>query len=107
VSLFLPCVLQHSVRSIVLPLHDSDAAVQITTAVKRALHELLSPDSVWWQDEHLMHAPLFHATIVEVRHRPYTQHTPDMDNSMQHSGHTTRDCLQPALLVFRYRGVLC
>lgn len=56
---------EHPVRSIVLPLHDSDAAVQITTAAKRALHELLSPDSVWWQDEHLMHAPLFHATIVE------------------------------------------
>lgn len=49
-------------------MHDSDAAVQITTAVKRALRELLSADSVWWQDEHLMHAPLFHATVMEVGH---------------------------------------
>lgn len=50
-----------------MPFHDDDAAVQITTAVKRVLRDLLSPDSVWWQEEHLMHAPLFHATVQEVR----------------------------------------
>lgn len=52
-----------------MPFHDDDAAVQITTAVKRVLRDLLSPDSVWWQEEHLMHAPLFHATVQEVRSR--------------------------------------
>lgn len=61
------CVLQHPIRSVVMPFHDDDAAVQITTAVKRVLRDLLSPDSVWWQEEHLMHAPLFHATVQEVR----------------------------------------
>jgi hypothetical protein len=63
----IPAVLlQHPVRSIVLPMHD-DEAVTITTAVKKALHNVLSPDSVWWQEEHLMHAPVFHATVQEVK----------------------------------------
>jgi hypothetical protein len=55
------------VRSVVLPFHDDDAAVQISSAVKRVLRDLLSPDSVWWQEEHNMNAPLFHATVQEVR----------------------------------------
>lgn len=59
-------MLQHPVRSIVLPMHDEEA-VTISTAVKKALHNLLSPDSVWWQEEHLMHAPVFHATVQEVK----------------------------------------
>lgn len=63
---YLPVLLQHPVRSIVLPMHD-DEAVTISTAVKKALHNLLSPDSVWWQEEHLMHAPIFHATVQEVK----------------------------------------
>lgn len=54
-------------RSVVLPLHDDDAAVQITTAIKKALKNIVSDDSVWWQEEHLMHAPLMHATVQEVR----------------------------------------
>jgi hypothetical protein len=54
------------VRSVVLPFHDDDVAVQISGAVKRALGDLLSPDSVWWQEEHNMNAPLFHATVQEV-----------------------------------------
>lgn len=60
------CV-QHPVRSIVLPMHDDDTAVQITSAIKKALHKVLSEDSVWWQEDHLMHAPLWHATVQEVR----------------------------------------
>jgi hypothetical protein len=47
-------------------MHDDDA-VTITTAVKKVLHNVLSPDSVWWQEEHLMHAPVFHATVQEVK----------------------------------------
>lgn len=73
--MILAC-LQHPVRSIVLPMHDSDAAVQITTALKRKLHEIVSPDSVWWQEEHLMHAPLVHATVQEVRADNNTPTTP-------------------------------
>eukprot|EP00879_Flechtneria_rotunda_P021896 GHRR01023091.1.p1 GENE.GHRR01023091.1~~GHRR01023091.1.p1 ORF type:complete len:367 (+),score=82.02 GHRR01023091.1:3052-4152(+) len=50
------------VRAVVLPLLDHEAAMMIHTSVRHALHSLLTEDSIWWQDELLMHATLYHAS---------------------------------------------
>eukprot|EP00879_Flechtneria_rotunda_P030028 GHRR01032536.1.p1 GENE.GHRR01032536.1~~GHRR01032536.1.p1 ORF type:complete len:141 (-),score=30.25 GHRR01032536.1:107-529(-) len=60
------CTVQVPVRAVVLPLLDHEAAMMIHTSVRHALHSLLTEDSIWWQDELLMHATLYHASTHAV-----------------------------------------
>jgi hypothetical protein len=54
------------VRAVVLPLLDHEAALQLHSAVRHALQLLLAEDSVWYQDETVMHATLYHASTHGV-----------------------------------------
>jgi hypothetical protein len=49
------------VRAVVLPLLDHEAAMQLHAAVRHALQQVVADDSVWYQDDTIMHATLYHA----------------------------------------------
>jgi hypothetical protein len=60
------------VRAVVLPLLDHEAAMQLHAAVRHALQQVVADDSVWYQDDTIMHATLYHASthgVSETRGR--------------------------------------
>lgn len=56
-------------RAVVLPLLDHEAALQLHSAVRHALQQVVSDDSLWYQDENIMHATLYHASTHGVGNR--------------------------------------
>lgn len=60
--------LQTPVRAVVLPLLQHEAALQLHTAVRHALQQLLADESIWYQDPTMMHATIYHASDYKVRH---------------------------------------
>lgn len=67
-GIWLPTVLllQTPVRAVVLPLLQHEAALQLHTAVRHALQQLLADESIWYQDPTLMHATIYHASDYKV-----------------------------------------
>eukprot|EP00878_Enallax_costatus_P018701 GHUV01019700.1.p1 GENE.GHUV01019700.1~~GHUV01019700.1.p1 ORF type:complete len:234 (+),score=66.51 GHUV01019700.1:1040-1741(+) len=55
-------LLQTPVRAVVLPLLQHEAALQLHTAVRHALQQILADESIWYQDPTLMHATMYHAS---------------------------------------------
>jgi hypothetical protein len=63
------CLGQVPVRAVILPLLDQEAAQQLHSAVRKQLQELMSEDSIWWQDPTMLHATLYHASDYLVNDR--------------------------------------
>jgi hypothetical protein len=63
---FVHVYAQVPVRAVVLPLLDHEAAMQLHSAVRHALQQVVAEDSVWYQDDSVMHATLYHASTHGV-----------------------------------------